>query len=172
VRPYKRPVFHPAHGCVAITVRGQRCNRDHYTEIPITFSWDPIRGVGIEAPSAPFCRMHDYLWSLEPGERVEIVGGWMGRAWNPNAKCWTVLTTVYESRRDLGASPHWWALRRPAKFGACDRFVYSEATREPKIPTPKSSPDAQKRDRFDGLAALAQAEHFAALAGYNMMQRR
>jgi hypothetical protein len=30
----------------------------------------------------------------------------------------------------------------------------------------------QKRDRFDGLAALAQAEHFAALADYNMMQGR
>lgn len=113
-------------GCVAITAKGRRCNAGHQTEIPITFTWDPVRGVGTGAPSVPLCRMHDYLWELDPADRVEIFGGWMGRAWNPDARCWTVCTAVYETKDGLFASPHWWALRRPIRFGVCDRVVYNE----------------------------------------------
>ena len=125
--PYRRPVLHPNFGCVAITVRGSRCCRPHYTEYPITFTWDPIKGVGVGGPSAPFCRMHGYLSELEPGERIEIVGGWIGRAWNSAAKVWTVLTTVYETKDGLTASKHWWALRHDTVFGDCSDITYDDA---------------------------------------------
>ena len=114
-------------GCVAITAKGVRCNRGHQTEIPIVFEWDPVSGVGVGAPSVPLCRMHNYLWDLEPGERVEIVFGWLGRGWNPVARCWTVTDTVYDMKDSRFVSPHWWALRRPLRFGECDRVVYNEA---------------------------------------------
>jgi hypothetical protein len=127
MKPFRRPVLHPNFGCIAILATGERCSRMHWTEYPITFAWDPIKGVGIDAPSATLCRMHGYLWELADGERVEIVGGWMGQAWNPDAKVWTVLTTVYESKDSLFASKHWWALRRPSVFGQCDRVRYDEA---------------------------------------------
>ena len=103
--------------CLAITARGYQCGREHWTECPITFSWDPTRGYGTGAPSVTLCHLHDYMWELEAHERVEIVGGWLGRAWNPEAKCWTVSTTVYAARDGLAASPHWWGLRRPIKTG-------------------------------------------------------
>jgi hypothetical protein len=110
--------------CIGIDARGRPCNRRHQVEIPITFEWDPVAGRGIGAPSAPLCRLHDYLWDLEPHERVEIAHGWLGRAWNPGAGVWTVMTTVYETRDGLAASPHWWALRRATRFGDCSRVVY------------------------------------------------
>ena len=103
--------------CVAITARGLRCGRATQTEYPITFEWDPTKGHGTGGPGATLCRLHDYLWDLEPGECVEIVGGWLGRAWNPKANVYTVMTTVYEARDSLFVSPHWWALRRPIKMG-------------------------------------------------------
>lgn len=127
MKPFKRAVLHPTRRCVAITARGVRCARPHWTEYPITFEWDPVRGRGVGAPNAPFCRMHGYLWELEAGERIEIVGGWVGRGWNPDAKCWTVTTTVYESKTSLYASPHWYALRRDLVFGDCSRVVYDDA---------------------------------------------
>ena len=103
--------------CMAIDARGRRCGRYSYTEVPITFTWDPTNGRGTGGPGVTLCRLHDYLWELEPGECVEIVGGWLGRGWNPDAQCWTVTTTVYEKRDALFVSPHWWALRRPIKMG-------------------------------------------------------
>ncbi len=60
--------------------------------------------------------------------RLEVVGGWLGAAWNPDAKVWTVLTTVYETRDGLDASPHWWALRRPVRFNEpTTAVVYDDA---------------------------------------------
>ena len=97
--------------CMAITARGQRCGRPHSIEVPVTFTWDPVRGIGYLAPLIGLCRMHDYVWDLEPGERVEIVDGWMGRGWNPDAECWTVLTTVYAARDAFDVSPEWYAQR-------------------------------------------------------------
>ena len=127
IKPYRRPVLHPTYGCAALTVRGRRCGRPHYTEYPVTFSWDPIKGVGVGGPHIPLCRMHGYLHELERHERIQIVGGWMGAAWNPDAKVWTVLTTVYETKDGLDASKHWWALRYDAVFGDCYRETYDEA---------------------------------------------
>ena len=98
--------------------------------VPITFTWDPIAGMGVGGPSATLCRTH------EPGDappnesdaRVEVVGGWLGRAWNADAKVWTVLTTVYETRDALTTSKHWYALRRPMEFGVCDDATYDEVS--------------------------------------------
>jgi len=72
--------------------------------------------------------MHDYMGWVEGAERFEIVGGWIGRAWNPDAEVWTVLMTVYESRTSLFASKHWWALRRDIVFGDCSKVTYDQAT--------------------------------------------
>lgn len=113
--------------CVAITARGERCRCAAVCAHPITFTWDPIKGRGTGAPYATLCRMHDYVWSLAEGERVEVVGGWLGRGWNPDAKVWTVTTTVYESRAGFFASPHWYALRRKTVFGLSDETTYDEA---------------------------------------------
>src|SRR5271167_2034579 len=117
MKPFRRPLLYPNFGCIALTVRGQRCGRPHFSESPISFTWNPTTGRGIGGPSACFCRMHDYMGWVEGAERFEIVGGWMGRAWNPDAEVWTVLMTVYESRTSLFASKHWWALRRDIVFG-------------------------------------------------------
>jgi len=129
VKPFRRPGLHPPRGCVALTAKGLRCGRPHFTAIPITFSWDPVKGVGIGAPAATLCRMHDYLWELEPGDRVEVVGGWLGRARNEKAGVWTVLTTVCEAREGFQASLAWWALRRNTVFGDCsrDRETFDDA---------------------------------------------
>jgi hypothetical protein len=125
--PYRRPVLHPNHGCIAITVKGRRCCRPHASEQPITFEWDPVTGRGIGGPNVTLCRMHNYLWELDAADRIEIVGGWMGRAWNPDAECWTVCITVYDAKDGLFASPHWWALRRDLVFGDCSKIVYDDA---------------------------------------------
>jgi hypothetical protein len=127
VKPFRRPGLQPPAGCVALTVRGVRCGRPHVTEVPILFSWDPVRGRGVAGPSACFCRMHRYMSDVHDDERFELVGGWLGRAWNPDAKVWTVIMTVYESRACLFASPHWWALRRDTVFGDCSRITYDQA---------------------------------------------
>lgn len=129
VKPFRRPTLHPPAGCVALTARGKRCGRPHFTSVPITFEWDPIRGVGVMGPSADFCRMHAYTGYGEREERFQVVGGWIGRAWNPGAKVWTVCMTVYESRTSLFAAPHWWALRRATTFGDCQRITYDRAMR-------------------------------------------
>ena len=71
--------------------------------------------------------MHDYRWDLDAGDRVEVVCGWAGRAWNDKASVWTVLTTVYADRVGFNASPHWWSLRRNVRFGHCDRVRYDDA---------------------------------------------
>lgn len=84
----------------------------------MTFTWDPVAGAGTGAPPIPLCRMHAYLWDLEPADRVEIMAGWMGRAWNPKGQCWTVMTTVYETRDGLEAAKRWWALRQAIVAGA------------------------------------------------------
>lgn len=115
--PYRRPTLHPSSGCMAIAVPGERCNRRHFTEIPVMFAWDPVLGVGVGGPSITLCRMHNYLWSLPAEERVHIVGGWMGRAWNNEAEVWTVMTTVYETADGLDLSKVWWAQRRTTRFG-------------------------------------------------------
>lgn len=70
--------------------------------------------------------MHDPC-DLHGPDRVAVVGGWLGNAWNPKAKVWTVLTTVYETRNGFMPSQHWWALRRPTKFGVCEDVVYDDA---------------------------------------------
>jgi hypothetical protein len=127
MKPYRRSALTPAFGCVALTARNNRCSRRYYTEYTITFTWDPIAGKGIGAPSAPFCRMHGYLWELPPEDRIAIVGGWIGRAWNPYDQCYTVLTTVYQEQTGFRASEHWWALRRDVFFGDCTRITYDEA---------------------------------------------
>jgi hypothetical protein len=127
VKPFRRPTLHPPAGCVALTARGKRCGRPHFTEVPIIFEWDPIRGRGTSGPSACFCRMHSYMAFGQDAERFEIVGGWIGRAWNPDAEVWTVMVTVYEARDGLYASPHWWALRRETVFGDCSRVTYDRA---------------------------------------------
>lgn len=127
MKPFRRPVLHPHAGCVALTVRGRRCGRSHCSATGITFAWDPVKGIGVGGPAATFCRMHDYMSFTEGGERFAIVGGWIGRAWNPVAKVWTVLVTVYESRDSLFASKHWWSLRRPLKFGDCSHITYDQA---------------------------------------------
>ena len=119
--------FYSTFGCLAITARGNRCGHRHQVEVPVTFAWDPVRGVGVGAPSIMLCRMHDYLWSLDVSDRVQIVGGWMGRAWNPGAKVWTVMTTVYESKDGLTVSRHWWSLRHDTKFGDCKDVAYEDA---------------------------------------------
>jgi hypothetical protein len=114
------------HACVALDFRGRRCGRRSVCEFPITFTWDPVRGVGTGAPSATFCRMHE-PWGLKGPDRMAVVGGWLGDAWNPEAKVWTVLTTIYETKDGLAASLHWWALRRPTIFGVCEDVVYDDA---------------------------------------------
>jgi hypothetical protein len=116
--------------CIAITARGTVCGRGHSSEFPCTFAWDPVRGRGVGGPTIPLCRLHDYMWSLEAHERVQIVGGWMGRAWNAKASVWTVLTTVYETRDGLETSAHWWALRRSKRFGVIDDVSYHAAVAE------------------------------------------
>ena len=126
MRPYGRPVLH-TNACVAMTFRHQRCGRRYFTEWPIAFEWDPVKGIGIGAPSATFCRMHDPI-NLRGPERMEVVGGWIGAAWNPRAKVWTVLTTVYETRDGLQVAKHWWSLRRPTRFGVTDSVTYDEAS--------------------------------------------
>jgi hypothetical protein len=125
-RPYRRPCLHPTAGCVALDYRGRRCGRPHFSEVPITFTWDPVRGIGIGAPAATLCRMHDWCGVNGP-VRLEVVGGWMGDAWNPDAKVWTVLTTVYATRDGLTASPHWFAMRQPTRFGQNERVTYDQA---------------------------------------------
>ena len=94
--------------------------------VPIHFSWDPQRGIGEAAPSATLCRVHDTDGVRGP-VRLEVVGGWFGEAWNPTAKVWTVLWSVYATKDGLDASPHWWAMRRPVRFGVQDEVVYDEA---------------------------------------------
>lgn len=119
---------------MAITVSGDRCNRRHYTAIPVEFAWDPVLGVGVGGPSVTLCRMHDYMWSLAAGERVQIVGGWMGRARNDEAEVWTVMTTVYGARDGLYLSKVWWAQRRTTRFGQTSVDVAFDAAlagREP-----------------------------------------
>jgi hypothetical protein len=128
VKPYRRPLLHPTAGCVALTVRGRRCGRPHMSEVGILFTWDPVKGVGIGGPNVTLCRMHRYMGDVAQAERFEIVGGWIGRAWNPDAKVWTVLVTVYERREGNEVSRHWWALRRPLVFGDCSRVNYDQAT--------------------------------------------
>ena len=78
------------------------------------------------APSATLCRVHT-TDGVRGDVRLEVVGGWLGDAWNPVANVWTVLVTVYETRDGLDASPHWWAMRRPVRFGECERVVYDTA---------------------------------------------
>ena len=113
--------------CLALDFRGKRCNRRIASIVPILFSWDPVRGVGTGAPSATLCRVHG-LDGVHGDVRLEVVGGWLGAAWNPDAKVWTVLTTVYETRDGLDASPHWWALRRPVRFNEpTTAVVYDDA---------------------------------------------
>ena len=112
--------------CVAMTVRGRRCGRTAQELLTVTFKWDPVRGVGVGGPDLPLCRMHG-IGEMRGSDRFEVVGGWVGAAWNPEARVWTVLTTVYETRGGFGASRHWWAKRRPTKFGVCERVVYDDA---------------------------------------------
>lgn len=113
--------------CVAIDFRGRRCNRRTVCIAPVTYEWDPVRGVGVGGPSLTLCRVHD-LDDVRGPVRMEVVGGWVGAAWNPKANVWTVLTTVYETRDGLDASRHWWALRRPMRFGdTSTEVVYDDA---------------------------------------------
>ena len=112
--------------CVALDFRGKRCNRRTVCMVPTIFSWDPVKGVGVGGPHASLCRVHD-TDGVRGDVRLEVVGGWLGDAWNPVAKCWTVCLTVYETRDGLDASPHWWSLRRPVRFGVCDDVVYDDA---------------------------------------------
>jgi len=105
-----------SRGCVALDFRGRRCGRRCVTIVPIIFEWDPVRGVGTGGPSANLCRVHN-LDGVRQDVRVEVIGGWLGDAWNPQANVWTVLTTVYATKEGLEASPHWWAMRRPIRAG-------------------------------------------------------
>ena len=127
MKPFRRLGLHPSFGCVAIMVRGRRCGHAHFCEVPITFEWDPTKGVGIGGPHAPFCRMHNYHWDLERHERIQVVGGWLGYAWNAKAKVWTVMTTVFEAKDGFDLSKHWWELRHPIRTGVCERIRYDEA---------------------------------------------
>ena len=126
-KPFRRPTLPGGFGCVALLANGRRCGRAHFSEAPITFTWDPVKGRGIGGPSACFCRMHDYFSFAEGSERFQVVGGWIGRAWNPDAQVWTVLVTVYEGREGFYVSKHWWALRRETIFGKTDRVTYDQA---------------------------------------------
>ena len=129
MRPYRRPTLHPSYGCLAILATGPkvRCGRPHCAESSCIFDWDPIKGVGIAGPDVTLCRMHDYLWSLEPGDRIEVVGGWLGRVRNVDADCYTVLEAVFEHQTGDAYSNHWWSLRRETRFGDCTRMTYDQA---------------------------------------------
>ena len=119
--------WHPGPPCIAIDHRGHRCCRPSFCAIPVTFSWDPVNGTGFGGPYATFCRMHDYWHWLRGPDRIEVIGGWMGAAWNTNAKVWTALTTIYEARDGLSVSRRWWGLRHETVIGDLNEETFDDA---------------------------------------------
>jgi len=116
--------------CIAI-VDGRRCKLGARAHCPVTFAWDPIKGVGIGGPHVPLCSVHNSKhWRLKGGERFRIIGGWYGYIWNSQAKVWTVLQSVFRSRTSHKYADAWWSLRFNTEFGvftAKDRQTFDEA---------------------------------------------
>ena len=119
--------------CMAITAGGKRCSRSgaRWT-CPVMFAHDPITGRGESGPDLCFCHQHGVLaLDLKEAERVPVVDGFYGRAFNPTAKVWTVVMTVLERADDSAfMSKKWLRFRKPTTFGDCQRREnYDEARR-------------------------------------------
>ncbi len=163
--------------CVAITAKGRMCGHGHKTEIPCIWEWDPTTGRGIGGPSIPLCRMHDYLFALEEADRIEILGGWMGRGWNPDAECTTVSTTVYASKVGYQGSLEWWRLRQPIGMGThCPTYHAARARAYAGIqvraaPTPSWRPATllpQGHDCLDRARELAEDAKVSEIAMWTL----
>ena len=113
--------------CCALTKAGRRCTGRWASAVGCLFEWDPIKGVGIEAPMVVLCHRHrHYVWNpdgVKSGRRFRLAhGGWLGCM-----NRYGYGTAVWD-REDSGPhmvagnpAPWWWARRTVVRFSQRNR---------------------------------------------------
>lgn len=99
--------------CAAITASGKRCGGGWKCALPVTFAWDPIKGVGIDGPMVVLCHRHlHWTDSIRKGKRFPVAHGWLG-AGNIHG----YGSAVWAKAEGWEVAPWYWQRRSHMKFG-------------------------------------------------------
>lgn len=100
--------------CCAIMRNGKRCRGGWASAEPVTFAWDPIKGVGTNGPYAVLCGRHRRVRARKRPQRIRVVHGWLG-GYNQ----YDYGSAVFRGPEltEWRPSAWWWARRQPCRFG-------------------------------------------------------